>query len=513
MPTASLGGYTSGMREQVLSIPEFHGIDQSRGTHSPDACSSPDAVNFIARFGELRTSSGVMPCAEPLPDTGAVASAPVHSRIYQAFLSDSDSAPYERLVAVNQRGVYALGADGAWAHIGTIEGDECDALCYRKGTDDGFEDWLLLTDGDGNLYRWNGEGELAKLTITQGVKPDGETPVELRFQQIALLYERLWGAVTKDQPDTIYWSQTFDPENWELNYEMENDGGGFVEIPTFDGSRIRAIVAAFDDILVFKDKSIHAVGGTYPGEFSLRQVYGTQGTLAPRTIVYTGTLLYFLSCDGLCRYDGMAVKTLASAGDRKLKDTWARLNHAAIDRACAVEYNNVLYVAVPLDDDERNSCVVEYHMLDGSYSLVGVAGVDDLYVHRAGQVETLMMISGGQVLRYGAGTAFFGEPIAARWTSPEIMCGTLTAKKSTGRIYMIVDAVSLDADKAPRMKITMVSGSKERAKVILLNPGTNYIRKRVKIRGRTFRFRIENMDGNPLTIKRGMEIALESDTD
>ena len=43
--------------------------------------------------------------------------------------------------------------------------------------------------------------------------------------------------------------------------------------------------------------------------------------------------------------------------------------------------------------------------------------------------------------------------------------------------------------------------------------GLNEVRKRIKIRGRSFRFKIENIDGASLTLPAGMEIALEEDSD
>lgn len=513
MARSSLNGYSSGMGENILTVPEFHGIDQSRGIHGLDICAAAEAKNFISRFGYLRTANGVSTYKAQIPATASQSLAPVRSRLFQAFLADADGTPYTRLVAVSQRGVYAIDpsdANATWTALGTLGGDTFDALCYRNED----SEWFIMTDGNGDLWRWDGGESLVSISVTQGVdESDPPVAVTIQFQQIVLLYERLWGAVFAETPDRIYWSKSFSPTDWEFDYEIEDDGGGFIEIPTFDGSRIRAIIAAFDDILVFKDKSVHALNGTYPGEFSLAQVYGTEGTVAWRTIVYTGSMLYFLTSDGLCRYDGMTVTTLISTGDRRLKDVWADLNHSAIERACMTLYKNVLYLAIPLNDDERNSVVIEYNLIDGAYSLVEIAGVDDFLVYRDGQTETLLMIAANQVYRYDSGTTIYGNPINAMWLSPEIECGSLSSKKQTGRVYFSVDATSLDVTANPRMKVTMLSGTKTREKIIPLKPGTNFIRKRVKIRGRSFRFKIENMDGNPLTINKGLEIHLETDYD
>ena len=59
----------------------------------------------------------------------------------------------------------------------------------------------------------------------------------------------------------------------------------------------------------------------------------------------------------------------------------------------------------------------------------------------------------------------------------------------------------------------MYTDKKERAKLIPLKNGINRLRKRVKIRGRAFRFKIENVDGNPISINKGVEIRIEEDFD
>ena len=78
---------------------------------------------------------------------------------------------------------------------------------------------------------------------------------------------------------------------------------------------------------------------------------------------------------------------------------------------------------------------------------------------------------------------------------------------------MTVEAQSLNIGMEPTIRITLYSDTKERAKLIPLKNGVNRIRKRVKIRGRVFRFRIENVNGDPMSINKGMEIRIEEDYD
>lgn len=506
---AAYGSYYSSMYERKLVIDEFTGIDQSRGTHSSDYGSSPDAKNFICRDGRLYTCSGTSQYGVKAPESAYESS---NGRLFQAFFRDEDGHDFSKIILALHGRFYAADLDcGSWMPIAAgFESNDWSAVNYR----DENHDWIIFANGKDRAQYWDGVHEASfPLRPTQGATD--ETPgTELLFSKLTLLNERLWGGVTDAYPDRIYWSNTFDAEDWEFDYvDSENEGGGFIDVATFDGSRIRAIISCFDDVLIFKDKSIHRLSGTYPGEFALSQVYGAEGTLAPRTVVYNGTKLYFLSCDGLCVYNGTSVASLSEVGDRKLKGIWNRINPSTIDKACAVMKDTIIYLAVPLDGSVINTHVIEYDVSTGVYSLVELPGIDDWLILREGQKETLLYLDGDKILRYGVSYSFSGDPINASWISPEITCGSLSSKKSTGRIYMTVDAQSLDITKTPEMRITMFSDTKARTKVISLKNGINRLRKRVKIRGRAFRFKIENMNGDPLSINKGMEIRIEEDYD
>ena len=210
----------------------------------------------------------------------------------------------------------------------------------------------------------------------------------------------------------------------------------------------------------------------------------------------------------------MSATPLTAIGDEKLKEIWPRINKSNIQYSCATFMNNIIYLSVPLDGSIINTHVIEYDITNGHYNVIELPGIDDWLVLRNGQAETLLFISTGMVYKYNSGYTFYdGAPINAVWTTPYISCGSLSSKKQTGRIYLSVNATSLSPRLAPQIKLSMLSGNKIRSKIIKLKSGKNEIRKRVKIRGRTFRLRIENMDGNPLTIHNGVEIYIEEDFD
>lgn len=509
--------YRSAMGERKLNIGTFTGLNQGYGIHCMDYGSSPDSKNFICRYDRLYTAPGSAKYGESVFSSNYSC-----GRLFQAYFRDKNNNDITKLIMALDGCIYGADIDASnWSLLGSgYSTDDWDSVNYR----DESNDWFILSNGtDGSFYIDLSFDGLHKLSTIQGKVDSEERPSkgeEIHFSRMTLLNERLWGGVSPDYPDRVYWSNSFDPNDWEFNYvDSENDGGGFADVATFDGGRVRAVINAFDNIFIFKDKSMHRLAGTYPGEFALNQVYGSEGTLAPRSIVFNGSKLWFLTNDGLCVYDGTSVSSLAESGDRKLKEVWGRVNPSSIYTACSIIKDSIMYIAIPLDGASYNTHVIEYDISSGYYSLVELPGVDDWLVLREGQLETLYYLDGGTIYSYGTGYNFRSGsssgsiPIEAYWTSPTINCGTYSSKKSTGRIYMEIDATSLDVNKKPSIKLTLFNDIKERFKVIPLKNGKNIIRKRIKLRGRTFRFKIENVDGNPLSINSGVEIMIEEDFD
>ena len=478
-----------------VRISGFKGLDTHRGSWNDDLSTAEDSMNFVCSGGCMRTAAGTMRYAPPLPTQGV--------RLFQGFFRDAETmADRQVLIASGGGSLYAL-QDGGWVCIGSgYASDEWRAVNYRSGS----TERILMINGVDGMLGWDGAAQQAeKISVRQGDR-------ELTFEHLTLLYERLWGAVDASAPDRIYWSESFAPEDWEVNYDTPDAGGGFLDVATFDGSRIRAVTAAFDDVLVFKDKSMHRVSGTYPGEFSLTQVYGAEGTISPRSIVHTADRLYFLGTDGLCVYDGMSVSSMAHGGDRKAEAIYRRINPQAIEGACAAICDDVMYIALPLDGAGENSHVLEYRLRERTYSLISLEGVRDFLLLREGQKERLLCLIGADVYEYGAGDTLAGREIEAYWLSPYVTMDTLSAKRTVTRLCVTVQAHSLSED-LPQMTISLIGEGKQRMKQIRLKEGINLLRERIRLRARHFRFRIENAGGCQLIIPDGLDIILEEDSD
>ena len=211
----SYNGYSSGMAERKLTIEAFTGIDQSHGLHSADIGSSPDATNFIARDGDLRTCGGVSLFGDPAP---VVAQPTNGGRIFQGYFRNATTgAEFSKLILCLDGRFYVADTDGEdWAPIaGTFSTNEWTMVNYREGD----TDTVIFMNGINKGQMWDGASAApTEMNIVQGrvtEDQDGTTVVTaqgetLYFSQLTLLNERLWGGVSADYPDRIYWSNTFE---------------------------------------------------------------------------------------------------------------------------------------------------------------------------------------------------------------------------------------------------------------------------------------------------------------
>lgn len=478
----------------IMTIDTFLGLDQSADGVNQDVRTSPDMANFLIEDGKLTTSPGARDAYPALPATqGGVLS------LMEAVYHGKDGKSEYRLVAGLGGNLYRLEA-GQWKQMGAGYGsDRWDAVNYRKDT----EEWHIITNGvDPVLYAAK---DAEKYQEMEGVPAKG--------RYIALSDERLWlGGVDAD-PEVVYWSWDNDPNNWEVDLVNPEQGGGFLYARTHDGSKVVGIKALLNDVVIFKDRSLKRVTGSYPGEYQLIDVYGETGPISENTIVASGGAVYFLCGEGLCVYNGMTVQSLAlSAGDTRLKDIAARINWAKAELACSVIFRGSMYIALPLDESATNNAVIVFDMTRGVYQLMEDYRADCFLVYHGEGRERLLMGRGGRVMEM-AGDTDDGKPINARYRTPWFDAGTKSARKSSGRVYLAVEGRSLTEEK-PRFKLTMESEKKKREKIIVLKrPGVNVLRPRVKLRGRVLRMGIETVDGTRLSIWQGVNVQIESDED
>lgn len=301
--------------ETALVLRGFGGLDQSKDRTLISYSDSPDCVNMSTEGGSLRTARGYRRIDAPNVPGGV--------KSMGAFYRRSDGR--EWILCANAGGIYAWSGDtggqsqSAWEQIYVPEsgkmGERVDFLNYQ----DKENDVVLMADGVNPVLTWSGSGEShAREGITQ------------RFAHIEMNYERVWGAGAPGEPDTVYWSRQFDVGDWTGDVSDPDNGGGFLQAPTWNGGKIRLISALFGDIVIFKDQDVLKVSGTYPGEYQVSRVTGTEGPVAARTVCQWGDKVYFLGRTGLCFYDGMRAGRGRPAGAQMVRAHKRKLHREGV---------------------------------------------------------------------------------------------------------------------------------------------------------------------------------------
>lgn len=450
-------------------IDRFAGLNQETDEMITGAKYAAQAVNVCVEGGALSNAKGDAIVTQAAL-TGGIGTL---GMLYERDGGQSDA----RMIAVNEAGVYEW-SEGAWVcRYSGAGGKTASCLNYQH---DG-EDILLIADGQRPVLRWDGE-TMAALTGCSRL-----------FSQLALHYERVWGSGLSSEPDAVYWSRPFDPEDWTGDEDLPEAGGGVLLIPTWNGGSVRAIRTLFDDVLVFKDEDVYRIVGTYPGNYEVVRVHGVVGAAAPNAIAATADACYFLSGEGLCVYNGISA---APATGERARHVMARVNKAAIGCACAAVHQNVLYLALPLDDAQVNSAVLEYDLKDGSCVLREPLRADGFL--RAG--EALYYAGGdGRVYRYGAGG---GEAPQALWQTPWTDLGE-------PGIIKRLNALSMHASGA--LRLTLETESARVVRRLQLGDFIRPVTLRLGLRGRRFRLTIENQNGAVFLIKPGLSIQIDKE--
>ena len=108
---------------------------------------------------------------------------------------------------------------------------------------------------------------------------------------------RLFVAGQSADPTRLSWSDFADYDSWLST--------GFVNVPQpKTGDPITGITVFQDNLIIFTEKTKYILYGDDPGNFVLRQSSGREGCVANKTIAKDPNYVYFLSNDGVYRFNG-----------------------------------------------------------------------------------------------------------------------------------------------------------------------------------------------------------------
>ena len=255
----------------------------------------------------------------------------------------------EKLVAYGNDGVlYDMTVNqlyGGFAPIGNY-GEVLDALPYVYQGEDG----LLISTSTG-LYFLR-EFVMTRLSFSE------------IFTTMCVHGDRVF-AVLKLDEYKLYFSDDFDPTNWQISLTE----GGYFSFDTEMGRIIKTLDYGGYVYLFFEHGIMRLTAYSLQTEFRLQKLYVSPGTIYKNTIVPCGDKIVFASSDGVFLFDGLGIKkTMEEIEDLFDKDQ---------SDAFAVHHGGKYYLACRLNMDSliegANNSLVVYdvwkHTLDVAHDL------------------------------------------------------------------------------------------------------------------------------------------------
>ena len=298
-----------------------------------------------------------------------------------------------------------------------------------------FEDavnYVVGMNGIDKPWKWGG----TYLTFLESAPAKGKFPI--------LHKEKLF-CVDADEPSTLRWSESFDPEDWpEINYW---------DIKKGDGDEITCLVKFIDELFVFKQRSLHTLKGTSLEDFSLQEVSANVGCVGPRAAVAHDLKIFFISERGIYVTNGLNVINIS---EMIIPDTWERVNKNYIHKSIAVEWEGLIWFVIPLDDSVYNNFVLVYDSKKQAFFPMNNIAGSCYAIYDDGLGDGVKLYSGrsqqGIVDIQAQTNDDNGEPIEAYWRGKFFDMGIPEVEKKSRDVY-IQD--SRDTDVIPEIAVCL----------------------------------------------------------
>ena len=351
--------------------------------------------------------------------------------------------------------------------------------------------------------KYNDVGELSGYVDANGKEHKTEDTITTYAPSgdfIELHYDRLWIAGDKEHPDRVYFSTSnvngADIEDFTIPLAEEeeiNMHGGFLDVRSYDGSKIIAMKVIFNSVVIFKNKSAYKIYGSSPSNYQLVDLFSCNGAIADKSICVGNNGAYFLNNDGIYYYDGTNT-TLVS---RKIKNIISRMNKNYADKSVAIYYDNKYYIAIPVDGSETNNMLIEYNTINQSFMTYDIGNISSFL-----EFDNELLYSSGNTLR----SLFKGtETLPLLWTTPMFDFGAKNYRKMSNYIYLRCKGQG-------KLKLRLKTERKEKELILDLPEQETLIRKKLKNKGRMFQLMIENVDGSSFELV-APELICELDID
>lgn len=196
-----------------------------------------------------------------------------------------------------------------------------------------------------------------------------------KFDSICLHNGRLF-AIDSTKNYLVRFSSILNPLDWSSS--NASTSGGEIELNDFKGS-LKNLVSFLDNVYVFRDFGISKISAFVANSnFGVSNIYSTSSKIFCNTACVCGDNIYFLSEDGLYKFDGFNVEKVEGSFSHLFKNK-------SQENAVTCFFDGKLYIACNLNfDDEKtvgvenstyfNNALIEYDLNAKTYSIT--RGID-----------------------------------------------------------------------------------------------------------------------------------------
>ena len=448
------------------------GLNQAADDSLLSVNQSRNAQNVDVSSGTLKTIDGYSKYIATACPAGI-------TRLMKFYKNNTTTgAVTSYLLAATATAIYYW-TGSAWSALATgLTNGEWDFFNYQIGS----TDVVIMGNGADNVKKWDGT-TFADL---------GGTPPKMK--SITLHAERIWGTGVKATPNSIYYSDDLNPENWTI----AEDGAGIIDVPTWDGGVCLGISNIFSDVVVFKTNTICRILGTYPAVYEVKDVYTAVGAIAEKSIVSGSDRAFFLSKDGLYYYNGVSAYNLLgdSAKDIVINPTYAK-------NAVSIIHKNVLYCAFPEGTSTTNNSVFVYDLLAKNLMIWRGISVTDFMEYN----DTLLFTNAsGYVYAIDENaTSFDGTNINAFWETPWQDLDAYRVTKTADTLYFYAKGNGV-------LRVDLTFDNKTKSKTVTLTPSGKLNPLSFNLEGRRFKLKFSNVAGSNFELTQP-ELTYEADED
>lgn len=305
-----------------------------------------------------------------------------------------------------------------------------DVMILVNGVDNNkILEGVTLRDMKDRRISYDASGVIDGYYDANGVKKATEAEVTTlapKAKFIELHFERIWLGDDK----SVYFSKDFDPEDFTIPVtELEaNQHGGEIVMESFDATKIIGMKVVFNDVVIFKEKSLFKIVGAYAEQYEKIQLFNFNGAIADRSIVVTSKGAFFLNTDGIYQYDGVNCSIISE----KAQKTLAKFSRNTLHEATAVNFDNKYIVTAKGNVNGSTSISVEFDYENNLFTVCTYGVLSFLNVIHDLYGITGEAVNGKRIYEYGEGGFAIVE-----WQSGTYTLDAPNAVKEIEDIYIV----------------------------------------------------------------------------